>query len=142
MPRTDTTRQDRPEADPSDWYGENTATFGDRLAGAREAAGLSQTDLANRLGVKVGTLRKWEEDQAEPRANRLQMLAGMLSVSLTWIITGRGDGPEPPGEAPVLTPEVRALLDEMRALRVQMAEAAAALATVETRLRRALNQPH
>ncbi|MEZ5913851.1 MAG: helix-turn-helix transcriptional regulator, partial [Paracoccaceae bacterium] len=33
------------------WYSEEAATFGDRLAAAREAAGLSQAELAQRLGV-------------------------------------------------------------------------------------------
>ena len=38
-----------------DWYGEASATFGDRLAGAREAAGLSQEALAAKLGVMPST---------------------------------------------------------------------------------------
>jgi len=74
----------------TDWYGAETATFGDRLAGAREAAGLSQEELATRLGVRLETLIGWEEDAADPRANRLQMLAGMLNVSLMWLLTGEG----------------------------------------------------
>lgn len=124
--------------DHSNWYGEETATFGDRLAGAREAAGLTQSDLADKLGVKTSTLRKWEDDLAEPRANRLQMLAGMLGVSLSWMMTGRGDGPEGPSDAPEISADVRAMLDEMRALRSQMSAAATQLATLEKRLRKAL----
>ena len=65
----------------SDWFGAETATFGDRLAGAREAAGLSQEELATRLGVRLETLEAWEDDLADPRANRLQMLAGGCSAS-------------------------------------------------------------
>lgn len=79
-----------------DWYGPETATFGDRLAAAREMSGLTQDQLAQRLGVKVGTLRKWENDVAEPRANRLQMLAGLLNVSISWLLLGESEGlPEP-----------------------------------------------
>ena len=42
--------------------------------------------------MRPQTLRNWEEDRAEPRANRLQMLAGMLDVSLVWLISGLGRG--------------------------------------------------
>jgi DNA-binding transcriptional regulator YiaG len=48
--------------DHSDWYSNETATFGDRVAGAREALQLSQNELAKRLGVKVKTVRGWEND--------------------------------------------------------------------------------
>ncbi|WP_366943525.1 helix-turn-helix domain-containing protein [Cypionkella sp.] len=75
-----------------DWYGENTATFGDRLEAARESCGLSQTELAQRLGVRDTTIKSWEADEWEPRGNRLQMLAGMLNVSLMWLLSGRGEG--------------------------------------------------
>ena len=74
------------------WYGPDAATFGDRLAAAREEAGLEQQDLARRLGIRLDTLRKWEEDRSEPRANRLSMIAGLLNVSIMWLLTGDGDG--------------------------------------------------
>ena len=62
--------------DENDWYGPESATFGDRLAGAREAAGMTQAELARRLGVKKATIADWENDLSEPRANRLSMMAG------------------------------------------------------------------
>ena len=60
-------------AETGNWYAADVATFGDRLAGAREAAGLAQEDLAQRLGVRLTTVQAWEEDMAEPRGNRLQL---------------------------------------------------------------------
>ena len=63
-----------------DWYGPDKATFGDRLVAAREKSNLSQQDLAKRLGVKNSTIKSWENDNSEPRANRLSMLAGLLNV--------------------------------------------------------------
>ena len=69
--------------DTTDWYGPDAATFGDRIAAAREAAGMGQEKLARRLGVKLKTLHGWENDLAEPRANKLQMLAGLLNVLLS-----------------------------------------------------------
>jgi transcriptional regulator with XRE-family HTH domain len=82
------------------WYSEATATFGDRLCAAREAGGLSVSELGRRIGVGDKTVRAWEDDQSEPRSNRMQMLAGLLNVSLMWLMTGEGPGVAPPGEEP------------------------------------------
>ena len=54
---------------------------------------MSQSKLAKRLGVKLKTLKGWENDVSEPRANKLSMMAGMLNVSLLWLLSGEGDGP-------------------------------------------------
>ena len=80
------------------WFDPAASTFGDRLAGAREQSGMSQSDLAKRLGVKLATLKSWEDDFNEPRANKLQMLAGILNVSLSWILTGEGEGIDAPDD--------------------------------------------
>ena len=77
---------------PEDETGPSGATFGDRLATAREAQGLTQAQLARRLGLRVETVRNWETDRSEPRANRLQMLSGFLNVSMVWLMTGQGVG--------------------------------------------------
>ncbi|MFD0980898.1 helix-turn-helix domain-containing protein [Tropicimonas aquimaris] len=125
--------------DTSDWFSAETATFGDRVAGAREALGMSQPDLAKRLGVKVKTVRGWENDISEPRANKLQMLSGVLGVSLMWLLNGEGDGLDGPAEdreAPV--PEIRSLLLEIRQIRSEIDDAADRLARVEKRLRASL----
>ena len=61
---------------------------------AREKSNLSQQDLAQRLGVKNSTIKSWENDNFEPRANRLSMLAGLLNVSITWLISAEGSGIE------------------------------------------------
>jgi transcriptional regulator with XRE-family HTH domain len=120
-----------------DWFGEEVATFGDRLAGAREAAGLTQDELARRLGVRDETLRAWEDDLSEPRANRVQMLAGILSVSLTWLMVGKGDGPAgPPGEDAADAREMEQVYREVRALRVEMSRNLDRLGRLEGRLRR------
>jgi transcriptional regulator with XRE-family HTH domain len=118
------------------WYSDTTATFGDRITGAREAVGLSQEELARRLGVRLRTIRAWEDDLAEPRANKLQMLAGLLNVSLRWILTGEGDGIAGPGEAEV-PEEITALLIELRDVKSQLVRAADRVAVIERKLRSA-----
>ncbi|MBF9046659.1 helix-turn-helix domain-containing protein [Rhodobacterales bacterium LSUCC0031] len=122
------------------WYDADTATLGDRITGAREASGLSQSELARRLGVKLATIRTWENDQAEPRANKLQMLAGMLNVSIMWLLTGRGDGLDGPEEHATLPDDLVALLDELRQTRLEQARLADRMGRLEKRLRLALSQ--
>jgi len=65
--------------------------MGPRLKVARENAALTQEELAGRVGVMVRSVRAWESGKAAPRANRLQMLAGILGVSLNWLLEGRED---------------------------------------------------
>ncbi|WP_299751779.1 helix-turn-helix transcriptional regulator [uncultured Boseongicola sp.] len=119
------------------WYSNDAATFGDRVAAAREAQGLSQKDLSKKLGIGLKTLEGWENDMAEPRANKLQMLAGVLNVSLSWILTGDGQAPED-----VLSEDDQLdlvdLMTEMRVLRTQMAQAADRMGVLEKRLKTAI----
>ena len=120
-----------------DWFSDDKATFGDRLAGAREAAGLTQGELARTLGVKEKTIHAWEDDLSEPRANRLQMLAGLLNVSLMWLLTGRGEGVQPPLEDQAPMPEdVESVLTDLRLMRADMGRMADRVALMEKRLRR------
>jgi transcriptional regulator with XRE-family HTH domain len=82
------------------WFDERSATFGDRLAAARDRSGLSAAQLAARIGVRAATLENWEADRSEPRANRAQMLAGLLNVSIVWLLTGEGEGGVDPAHDP------------------------------------------
>jgi len=103
-----------------DWYGPDKATFGDRLVAAREKANLSQQDLAKRLGVKNSTIKSWENDNSEPRANRLSMLAGLLNVSITWLISAEGSGVEAPEKSDEMSNDLLDSLTELTALRVNL----------------------
>ena len=120
--------------EPFDWYGPDAATFGDRVVGAREKSGMTQAELSRRLGIKLTTLQGWEEDRSEPRANKLQMLTGMLNVSLSWLLSGEGIGPEEPSTVP-LSDDTQAILIEMRAIKTDMTRTADRLSRLEKRLR-------
>ncbi|MCW2308128.1 helix-turn-helix domain-containing protein [Rhodobium gokarnense] len=76
-----------------DAAGEPEVTVGERIRRAREAMGLSAAQLARRLGIKTQTLTMWEGDRSEPRSNRLLMLAGLLNVSPSWLLSGLGTAP-------------------------------------------------
>ncbi|MDG1130481.1 helix-turn-helix transcriptional regulator [Seohaeicola saemankumensis] len=135
--------QDQPASDAmntqpdleENWYGPDTATFGDRVAAAREAAGMSQKQLARRLGVKIGTVRGWEDDLSEPRANKLSMMAGLLNVSIIWLLTGEGEGVAAPVDETPIAPDINALLVEIRDLKTQIGAAADRLGRLEKSLR-------
>ena len=120
------------------WFSDDAATFGDRVSAAREAQGLSQRELAKHLGIAFKTLEAWENDLAEPRANKLQMMAGLLNVSMPWLMTGEGDMPEE-----LVLQEVPAdlseLMTEMRVLRTQMVQAADRIGILEKRLKSAMS---
>ena len=124
------------------WFDPDATTFGDRLAGARELAGMTQAQLSKRLGVKKKTLEEWENDVRGPRAMRLSMLAGLLNVSLLWLLTGEGDGPGDPGEATSYVRGSHQLLDEIRAISAQMSLNAERLARVEEELHDLLKEEH
>ena len=119
----------------ANWYGPDTATFGDRVAAAREAAGMTQKQMARRLGVKHGTVRDWEDDLSEPRANKLSMMAGLLNVSIIWLLTGEGEGVAAPVDDSPMTPDINALLVEIRDLKTQIGAAADRLGRLEKSLR-------
>jgi len=55
--------------------------LGERIAGAREAAGISQYELAERLGVTQPTVVAWERKAANIRSDTLAKLAAALEVS-------------------------------------------------------------
>ncbi len=125
-----------------DWN-EAAATLGDRLALARDGQGLTQSQLARRLGLRVQTIRNWEADRSEPRANRLQMVAGFLNVSMVWLLTGEGAG-APHAEtttsedAPVGLNEA---LSEIRDLRLLQTQVSDRLMRLEKRLRQLAQTP-
>lgn len=57
-------------------------TIAQRLVQLREAAGLSQQDLATRSGVSIQTISRYERGIAEPRRKTLTRLASALGVDI------------------------------------------------------------
>jgi HTH-type transcriptional regulator, cell division transcriptional repressor len=100
--------------------GNSTQTLAQRIVEAREAIGLTTAQLAHRLGVRTATLASWEQGRGEPRTNRLMMLAGLLSVSPTWLLCGRGTAPHETGDADV--DSLKTSLSELRSMISAMGE--------------------
>ena len=119
------------------WYSNEAATFGDRVAAAREAQSLTHKALSQKLGIASKTLDAWEHDMSEPRANKLQMLSGVLNVSIPWLLTGEGDGV---ADATPVSGDVNIgdVMAEMRVLRTQISQAADRMGVLEKRLKSAM----
>ncbi len=104
--------------------------LGPRIRVARENAGLGLSEAARKLGVTKATLEAWESGKEEPRANRLQMLAGLLNVSLPWFLEGREDE----YMAASTDPEDEAIRAELADIRVRLEEVQLMVANLEKRL--------
>ena len=119
----------------TDWYGPDAATFGDRVAAARELALGHARAFPRRMGVKKTTLVGWEQDLSEPRANKLSMLSGLLNVSMSWLLTGEGDDLSVPTED-TLGEDMAAIARELRSLREDLRMQAERAGRLEKTLRR------
>jgi transcriptional regulator with XRE-family HTH domain len=107
-------------------------TLGGRLWRAREAVGLTESALAKAIGVKRETLRAWESDRSEPRANRLVTIAGLLNVSPTWLLHGVGGAPA----AETLTDEIGIVRSQLERLQQLREQTDSALANIEKAMER------
>ena len=61
---------------------------GDRIRGRRTVAGLSQSDLARRMGGDVYTISRWERGVTFPTYRHLCALASVFDVTEEQLLTG------------------------------------------------------
>ena len=62
--------------------------LGDRIGAARRSRGLSQAELARRLGISPSAMGMYEQGRREPSAQMLVDLARTLEVSTDYLLTG------------------------------------------------------
>ena len=85
--------------------------FAETLAGLRRSRGLTQVALAERAGVNVSQLRKYEAGGSEPSLSALRRLAVALSCTTDALVFG--DDPRlPDDQALRLAFEATAFLDD------------------------------
>ena len=118
----------------NDLFNETVATFGDRLGAAREAKGLTIEGLAEKLGLDTQVVETWESDADEPRGNHTQLLAGLLNVSLVWLISGEGNGTSQVAETYDRLAGVNDTLGEISQLKETLSGALEKLEKLESRL--------
>ncbi len=60
----------------------------------REAAGMTQLELAFRLGVTPATISHWERRRVEPKASQVRAMGRLFNVSMDEIIFEIEEGQE------------------------------------------------
>jgi transcriptional regulator with XRE-family HTH domain len=110
-----------------------------QLAQKREAAGLSQEDLAEKIGVDRSTVVRWESGTTKPQPALRHRLADTLGLTVGELagLLGVGDPPEPVASEPASVEESmerRQLLEGLTVLAATSPAAGAAEALESTRL--------
>ena len=59
---------------------------GERIQEARKRAGLTQKELAQRLGLATGTIQQYELNKRQPRTEQLREIADALDVTLGYLL--------------------------------------------------------
>ena len=110
------------------------AELGPRLRAARNAAAMTEQTLARLIGVKAATISSWEQGRVAPRANRLQMIASVLNVSIGWLLNGEDSG-DAPQRVETVSDAQAAAVAALREARALHERAAVKLASAEAALR-------
>lgn len=66
--------------------GEEKLKIGERIRGYRQAAGLSQNALAQRIGVTRAVVTAWESGKACPKLDKLYPLATALKCTISDLV--------------------------------------------------------
>lgn len=69
-----------------------TGRVGERIAQARQAAGLSKSDLARKLEVSPTAVWNWETNGVTPRPTMMKQIAAALKVTEAYLLTGHSSG--------------------------------------------------
>ena len=75
----------------SHFPGDVVQSFANRVRRARLHAQLTQSELADKVGVQRGAVAQWEHDEgSKPGLTNLIEVALATHVSFEWLATGRG----------------------------------------------------
>lgn len=72
----------------------------ERLRRAREAAGhTNASEFARLIGVAPNSVYRYERGDQKPSVDVARAWSRETSVSLDWLLAGKGKAPEPPAES-------------------------------------------
>lgn len=81
-------------------------SFAKKMIELRKQNGLSQQDLADRLGVSRQAISRWETGAVQPLADSVKSLAQVFQVSTDYLLNDDLDTPTPPhSPQPTPTPQ-------------------------------------
>ncbi len=69
-------------------------TLAEKIAWCRKRAGLSQEELAEKVGVSRQAVSKWELGDATPEVGKLLQLARTFGVTTDWLLGGEDPAEE------------------------------------------------
>ena len=69
----------------------NDYTFGNKILELRTSRGLSQTALAEMLGVTNKAVSKWETGKSKPTTNIIGKLAALFDIDVNELLSVRGE---------------------------------------------------
>lgn len=87
--------------------------FSEKLTTLRKQAGLSQEQLADRLGVTRQSVSKWESGAALPELVKLISLSEMFDISLDYLVKDFMDEPGQVGESSPDTARLEQKVDDL-----------------------------
>ncbi len=65
-------------------------SVGGRIKIIRKAYGLTQGELAERLGYTKRQVQRWETDEVSPKTGVLRAFGIDLRISADWLVVGEG----------------------------------------------------
>jgi transcriptional regulator with XRE-family HTH domain len=95
--------------------------FGARVKEAREAADLTQTELARRLGMTRSSVANFEAGRQKPTVEKAVEVAVALRCDPAWLLVGPRAADPPVHASERIVREMRALADEKPSLRMVLA---------------------
>lgn len=95
--------------------------FGERVKQAREAAGLTQSQLAKRLGRTRSSISNIEAGRQTPSVEMAARCARLLRCDPGWLLAGPAEAEPPVDAAERIVREMRALADDKPSLRLVLA---------------------
>ena len=66
-------------------------TLGERVKNLRKQHGMSQSDLADAIGISYAQIGRYENKGAQPPAETLKKIASVLEVSPDYLLYGNAD---------------------------------------------------
>lgn len=86
-----------------------------QIRALRQARGISQVELAKRLGVTKQSVSNWENDNIQPSVEMVIKLAGVFSVSTDYLLgLERGEYLDVTGLSQEKIAHIRQLVDDLR----------------------------
>ena len=63
-------------------------TIADRIQSLRKAKGISQEELADKIGVSRQAVSKWESEQSSPDLEKVILLSDYFEVTTDFLLKG------------------------------------------------------